>query len=88
MISLGDKLILTGKTRHGKNRINEHGNTWIIQSPTHTSVEFSNTRGRWVNVRSIDNTFRIGEKTFTTDSRWINLDGDDNFIIEKIIQKK
>ena len=27
-----DKVMLKGKTRHGKNRINQHGDIWIVEN--------------------------------------------------------
>ena len=27
-----DKVMLKGKTRHGKNRINQHGDIWVVEN--------------------------------------------------------
>ena len=86
---VGRWIILTGKTRHGKNRINEHGERWKIRV-------FSTFLGRpAVHVESKDETFAIRTrdaaktKEWTTkmlkDSRWVHLRDDKNFVIEELV---
>ena len=31
MLQVNDTVVLTGKTRHGKNRIQQHGKLWFVQ---------------------------------------------------------
>ena len=86
---VGRWIILSGKTRHGKNRINEHGERWKIR-------EISTFLGRpAVHVESMNDTFSVrvrdAAKTdeWTTkmmkDSRWVHLRDDDNFVIEELV---
>ena len=86
---IGRWVILSGKTRHGKNRINEHGERWKIR-------EISTFLGRpAIHVESMNNTFSVRvrdaakTKEWTTkklkDSRWVHLRDDDNFVIEELV---
>jgi len=70
----GDTITLEPKTRHGKNRINEHGADWIVMN-----------KGRFkgqpaVHLRSIDKTFKMGQ-AWTFDGRWVLLNNDPDFDI-------
>ena len=67
-------LKLTGKTNHGKNRINQHGEIWRVK-------EDSTFRGQpaW-HLQSIDKTFggfKDGHRDF--DGRWVLKQNDPNF---------
>ena len=86
---VGRWIILSGKTRHGKNRINEHGERWKIR-------EISTFLGRpAIHVESMNDTFSVRvrdaakTKEWTTkklkDSRWVHLRDDDNFVIEELV---
>ena len=61
-------ITLKGKSRHGKNRINQHGKLWIVQD----------VRNFDILLRSKDKTFR--DNTF--DIRTVNTLNDPDFIIE------
>lgn len=85
---IGRSVILSGKTRHGKNRINQHGDRWKIR-------EVATFLGQpAVHVESMHNTFSIKvrdaakTKEWTTkklkDSRWVHLRNDSNFVIEGV----
>lgn len=69
-MNVGDWIELKGKTLHGKNRINEHGNLWLIKE----------IRGNSLSLRSKDKTFKIGTE-FIHDGRWVEIKNDKNFEI-------
>lgn len=73
-ISKATWVILVGKTRHGKNRINQHGNKWLV-------MEVGKFRGQpALSLRSFDKTEGPKDnKVF--DSRWVLLQNDPNFSI-------
>ncbi len=61
---------LKGISGHGKNRIREHGDVWLVQMV-------------WINkimLRSKDLTFKSG-KDMIFDGRWVNIPTDKNFEI-------
>ncbi len=61
---------LKGISGHGKNRIREHGDVWLVQMV-------------WTNkimLRSKDLTFKSG-KDMIFDGRWVNIPTDKNFEI-------
>ena len=61
---VGRLIILSGKTRHGKNRINEHGERWKIR-------EISTFLGRpAVHVESKDETFVIRTRDAAKTKEW------------------
>lgn len=66
------KIKLSGKTLHGKNRINQHGEIWTIIK----------TEGARVYIESENRTFTIGERK-VKDGRWIDLNNDPNFKVEE-----
>jgi hypothetical protein len=71
-ICIGDFVRLRGKTRHGKNRINQHGDVWEVVDEQLTKIL----------LQSLQNTFkdtpnRVAEK----DWRWISSVDDKNFEI-------
>jgi hypothetical protein len=70
MMKKGNWIKLRGLTGHGKNRIREHGENWIIE-------EIRDSR---LMLRSKNNTFHVGGKAFP-DGRWIDLPSDKNFEI-------
>ena len=73
---LGETIILKGKTRHGKNRIQQHGCLWIISFIT-------KFQGQPVMLLRSENKTEgpKGKKDF--DARWVLLNNDPNFLIEK-----
>ena len=61
---------LKGISGHGKNRIREHGDVWLVQTV-------------WINkimLRSKDLTFKSG-KDMIFDGRWVSIPIDKNFEI-------
>ena len=66
---VGKWVLLKGKTRHGKNRINQHGNMWVIES-------VSTFQGQpAMMLRSENKTDKGG-----FDGRWVLLRDDPNFL--------
>jgi hypothetical protein len=63
-----DKVILTGKTRHGKNRIQQHGSEWIVEE----------VRGAKMMLRSLEKT-EGPQSNKRFDGRWVSLQDDPNF---------
>ena len=70
----GDWIILKGKTRHGKNRINQHGENWMIRAVSvfqgqpalmlrsENRTDKGGFDGRWVHIKD-DKNFEIVSKT-------------------------
>lgn len=73
-ISEATWITLTGKTRHGKNRINQHGNKWLV-------MKIGKFQGQpALALRSFDKTEGPKDnKGF--DSRWVLIQEDPNFAI-------
>ena len=70
---VGKMVVLKGKTRHGKNRVQQHGMEWIIE-------KVANFQGQpAMFLRSKNETFKLGDK-MTHDTRWVVLRDDPNFI--------
>ena len=66
---VGKWVLLKGKTRHGKNRINQHGDMWMIE-------KVSTFQGQpAMFLRSKNKTDKGG-----FDSRWVLLRDDPNFL--------
>ena len=63
-----EKVLLTGKTRHGKNRVEQHGKLWFVEE----------IRGHKMLLRSEHKTSRG-----IHDLRWVFLQNDPNIIIEE-----
>ena len=90
----GDRVRLTGKTRHGKNRINQHGDVWVVensgmalgQGTIISGSAIGRFRGREaIGLRSLNKTEgpkdrETGERLF--DRRWVLVRGDENFTWE------
>ena len=76
-------VILKGKTRHGKNRIQQHGDQWFVK-------EFGKFNGEdAMMLRSENETFAIRGRgnskqewmtTWMHDNRWVLLKNDPNFL--------
>ena len=74
-MQVGDWIKLKGKTRHGKNRVHEHGPNWLIEE----------VRQGAMMLRSENNTFKAGTfGPWVPDGRWVELSNDKNFEWEKI----
>ena len=66
----GKWIRLKGISGHGKNRIREHGDLWLVES----------VDGSKIHLRSRNKTFKAGGKMFH-DGRWISNSTDKNFEI-------
>jgi len=69
----GKWIRLKGISGHGKNRIREHGDLWLVE----------HVDGSRVMLRSRNKTFKIGGE-FHHDGRWISSSTDKNFEIVEI----
>lgn len=73
-MEVGTVVILTGISRHGKNRINQHGDVWTV-----TKLGQFNGNPAFM-CESEDATFKRGANLDPIkDSRWVFLNGDPNF---------
>ena len=63
-----DRIVLEGISRHGKNRIHQHGNVWFVDE----------VRGDRMSLTSEHKTFKLGDKMMY-DARWVLLKNDPNF---------
>lgn len=72
MPEVNDTVVLKGKTRHGKNRIHQHGERWVVK---HLGL-FNGAPAML--LRSEHKTDK-GD----FDGRWVHLQDDNNFIIEE-----
>jgi len=73
MIRLNTILILKGKTKHGKSRINEHGELWKV-------TEIKEDKGM-MRLESLNDTFKFNGE-WIKDVRWVNREivkNDENF---------
>ena len=68
---VGKWVLLKGKTRHGKNRINQHGDMWLIE-------EVSTFQGQPECSYVLRTKQTKDNKDF--DSRWVVLRDDPNFL--------
>ena len=74
-ISQGAIVKLEPHSRHGKNRINQHGDRWVV-------MNVSTFRGQpAVHLRSMDKTFKMGS-SWVFDGRGVLLQNDENFTIQ------
>lgn len=67
-------MILSGITRHGKNHVTNHGDTWRVVH-IWDRVLFTDRRGPWICLESLNG------KGFV---QWVHGENDDNFRIEKV----
>ena len=71
--ALFQAVILKGKSRHGKNRIQQHGDQWFVK-------EFGKFCGEdAMLLRSEGRTFKLGDN-WIRDSRWVLLRDDPDFL--------
>ena len=70
----GDKVKLTGKTKHGKNRVREQGQDWIVVK-TDNNLEFAEDRKQEFALLRADE--RPSEHW-----RWVAVQNDKNFLVE------
>ena len=75
----GTQIILTGISRHGKNRIEQHGNPWTV-----TDTRMFNGNDAF-HCTSENETFSVGTQgKKIKDGRWVFLQGDPNFTFEVV----
>lgn len=74
----GTQVILTGISRHGKNRIEQHGNPWTVNA----IGSFNGNDA--VRMRSENETFNLGQGRKMRDERWVFLKEDPNFTFEVV----
>tara|TARA_Y100000592_G_scaffold15461_1_gene22616 strand:- start:695 stop:934 length:240 start_codon:yes stop_codon:yes gene_type:complete len=76
----GDKVKLTGKTKHGKNRVREQGAEWIVVK-VESGVLFSDDKKKeFALLRKEDNPGEFW--------RWVALKEDKNFSVEVIDESR
>ena len=77
-MEIGQKVLLKGKSRHGKNRIEQHGNPWTVSGKGtfngHPAVRMTSER----------ESFNIGRGRKIKDERWVFLQDDPNFTFEVV----
>tara|TARA_R100001244_G_scaffold122170_1_gene91824 strand:+ start:261 stop:500 length:240 start_codon:yes stop_codon:yes gene_type:complete len=69
------KVKLKGKTRHGKNRVNQHGEWWVVSGETDKSF--------WLESIVCDCTTCV---KWGQDGRWVWKKNDDNFDIVNMMK--
>ena len=78
------KVKLKGKSRHGKNRVNQHGNIWKVMKINEGRdfgkgfIRSSDAPGPWFWLESINCKCSTCNK-FGQDGRWVSEVRDDNF---------
>jgi len=77
-MEVGTVVILTGISRHGKNRIEQHGNPWTVNA----IGSFNGNDA--VRMRSENETFNLGQGRKMHDERWVFLKEDPNFTFEVV----
>ena len=74
-IQIGDLLELRGISKHGKNRIHQHGNVWRV---TKIGSHFRGASA--VGLESLEETFGgFADGRRVKDGRWISVTNDPNF---------
>ncbi|OUU29461.1 MAG: hypothetical protein CBB97_02475 [Candidatus Endolissoclinum sp. TMED37] len=68
-----DPIVLKGKSRHGKNRIHQHGNLWFIEN-------VSTFQGQPAMLLRSENKTEGPKDDKGFDGRWVLLKDDPNFI--------
>ena len=76
----GDHVKLTGKTKHGKNRVREQGAEWIVVK-VNTGLIFADDRKKEFALLRKEN--NPGEHW-----RWVALEEDKNFSVEVIDESR
>ena len=69
----GDLVMLEGTSRHGKQRVDLHGNPWTIEA----QGVFNGNEA--VRLKSHSESFNIGQGRKIHDGRWVYLKDDPNF---------
>jgi hypothetical protein len=71
------KVRLTGKTKHGKNRVREHGEIWKVKSITE-KVNFPRV------IEGPGPFLFLIPSSGSDDMRWVSEVGDPNFEVEQV----
>ena len=67
------KVRLIGKSRHGKNRVREHGEFWLVKGKSETLIARPKAKGPFLFLRPANG---------SDDMRWVEENNDPNFILE------
>ena len=73
-LKIGNRVLLQGKTRHGKNRLNQHGAFWEIKT-------VGTFRGQPAVSLQSEHKTEGPKDNKGFDSRWVLLQNDPNFLI-------
>jgi len=76
-ISQGEIVKLKPKSRHGKNRLNEHGEHWVVMNVGAFKGQPA------LHLRSKGKTFKMGS-SWVFDGRWVLLNNDSDFEIVQV----
>tara|TARA_E500000318_G_C3536520_1_gene202799 strand:- start:113 stop:373 length:261 start_codon:yes stop_codon:yes gene_type:complete len=83
MKALFQAVILKGKSRHGKNRIQQHGDQWFVQEVGKFNGEDAmmlRSQDRTFPIRSRGNPNEEWKTVHIHDERWVLLKNDPNFL--------
>ena len=83
MKALFQAVILKGKSRHGKNRIQQHGDQWFVQEVGKFNGEDAmmlRSQDRTFPIRSRGNPNEEWKTVHTHDERWVLLKNDPDFL--------
>ena len=75
-------VILKGKTRHGKNRIAQHGSKWFVEKVDKfrgQSAMFLRSENETFAIRGRGNSKEEWKTTMIHDQRWVHIKEDKNF---------
>ena len=76
-------VILKGKTRHGKNRIAQHGSKWFVEKVDKFRGQpamFLRSENETFAIRGRGNSKQEWKTSWMHDNRWVLLKDDPNFI--------
>ena len=77
-VLIGKKVKLTGKSRHGKNRVNEQGEAWEVVGETNTVQFRTSAPGPFLLLQS------ESEGPRGPHARWVSLQREPDFSLEFI----
>ena len=77
-MQVGDKVKLAGRTKHGKNRVNEQGDLWTVAEIT--VIEHDSSFAQRGTKLALLNSDRDPLKWW----RWIRVENDVNFKVKKV----
>ena len=76
-------VILKGKTRHGKNRIAQHGSVWFVEKVDKflgQPAMLLRSKNETFAIRGRGNSKQEWKTTWMHDGRWVLLKDDPNFV--------